>query len=118
VPDESVDIALSVSTFEHIAEPWLAAGEIGRILKPGGLSITLTVFAVRYHPVPQDYWRYTHSALELLFEKYGGLETVESGYDLAGRRDNRNGKLPEDLDLAPGGWTENWGVFHVGRKPK
>lgn len=115
--DASFDVVFSNNVFEHLAEPWLAAGEIGRILKPGGICCTITWFSIRYHPVPGDYWRYTHSALELLFERYGGLETLQSGYDLRHRRDGRNDKLPDHSDRSPDGWEENWLVFHVGRKP-
>lgn len=117
IDDASFDVVFSNNVFEHVAEPWRAAGEIGRILKPGGLCATITWFGIRYHPVPRDYWRYTHSALELLFERYAGLETIRSGYDLRGRRDGRNDKLPDHSDRAPGGWDENWIVFHIGRKP-
>jgi SAM-dependent methyltransferase len=121
VPDESFDIVHSWNTYEHIARPWLAARETARILKPGGLATVATCFAWRYHPVPSDYWRFTHSALELLFED-AGLETVVSGYDLRFRRDDRRGgNLPGNIDGAPidelGGFRENWAVFYAGRKP-
>lgn len=123
IADASFDVVFSNSTFEHIGEPWRAARETGRILKDGGLSVCITLFAWRYHPSPNDYWRFTHSALELLFEKHGGLETVASGYDLRARRDNKvGGKVAGGLDRAPvdslGGWRENWIVYHVGRKPQ
>ena len=39
--------------------PWLAAAEIARILKPGGLAITHTLFSWRNHPCPIDYWRFS-----------------------------------------------------------
>lgn len=117
VADASFDVVFSNNVFEHLAEPWRAATEIGRILKPGGICCTITWFAIRFHPVPDDYWRFTHSALELLFERYAGLETLESGYDLRWRRDGRNDKHPDHADCAPGGWDENWIVFHLGRKP-
>jgi SAM-dependent methyltransferase len=121
VPSGSFDIAFSHNTFEHIAEPWLAAGEMGRLLKPGGLAIVVTCFSWRYHPVPGDYFRFSHAALELIFERHGGLETVSSGYDLRQRReDRRGGKLANGLDRLPidelGGWRENWLVYYVGRK--
>lgn len=117
IPESSFDVVFSNNVFEHIPEPWLAAAEIGRILKPGGICCTITWFSIRYHPVPGDYFRFSHSALELLFERYGGLETVQSGYDLRRRKDGRNDKLPGHADLSPGDWAENWLVFHIGRKP-
>lgn len=123
ITDNSFDIVFSDNVFEHISEPWKAAQEIGRILKSGGLCLTRTLFSWRYHPCPEDYWRYTHSSLRLLFEKYAGLETVECGYDIGNRRVNfAGGKVKRNLDGVPidgyGGWLENWMVFHIGLKPE
>ena len=122
VPSGSFDIVFSHNTFEHLAEPWLAAGEMGRLLKANGLAIVITCFSWRYHPVPGDYFRFSHAALEVMFERYGRLETVTSGYDLRHRREDRQGgRLPGGLDNPPidelGGWRENWLVYYVGRKP-
>lgn len=121
IADASFDVVYSHNTLEHLARPWLAAREIGRILRPGGLAAIYTWFGIRYHPVPSDYWRFTHEALKLLFEDEAGLETLDCGYDLRYRRDNRNDKIPGHLDMAPedelGGWLENWPVWYVGRKP-
>src|SRR3990167_8918493 len=49
-------------------DPPAAARTIGRLLKPGGLAITQTLFAWDYHPRPVDYWRFTHAGLAYLFE--------------------------------------------------
>jgi SAM-dependent methyltransferase len=113
--DESFDVVVSVDVFEHINRPWRAASEITRLLKPGGLSYTSTLFAWRYHPVPIDYWRFTPACLTFLFE---GLETVESEFDTIERRRDLRGRgkgdqVPVD---ALGGFRENWRVVHVGRK--
>jgi len=78
IPDGSFDLVVSSAVFEHIDRPWLAAEEIGRILKPGGVTITHTVWAWRNHPCPIDYWRFSPECLEFLF---GGLELLEKGYD-------------------------------------
>lgn len=122
LPDNRFDVIVSDNLFEHLAEPWLAAAEISRLLKPGGLSLTRTLFAWRYHPSPEDYFRYTHSGLKLLFERYGHLETVDCGYNLDSRRHNfLGGKEPGNRDGLPrdeyGGWLEGWMVYHAGRKP-
>ncbi len=120
VPDASFDIVYSLSTYEHLARPWLAAAETGRILKPGGLALVSTCFAWRFHPVPGDYWRFSHMALERIFED-AGLETITSGYDLRARRNDLRGKLPGNADAVPvddlGGFRENWGVYYAGRRP-
>jgi SAM-dependent methyltransferase len=116
IADGSYDVVLSVDVFEHIDRPWLAAAEIARILAPGGLAYTSTLFSWRYHPCPIDFWRYTPEALEFLF---GELIMLEKGFDLTERRRDVRKKAKDDpmaLD-ALGGWRENVRVFHAGLKP-
>ena len=116
IADGSYDVVLSVDVFEHLDRPWLAAAEISRILAPGGLSYTSTLFSWRYHPCPIDYYRYTPDALAFLF---GALDTVEQGFDTTERRRDVRKKARHDpmpLD-ALGGWRENVRVFHAGIKP-
>lgn len=127
IPDETFEVVYSHRMMEFVAEPWLAAGEMGRILRSGGIVIVIACFAWRYHPgLPDgsqpDYWRYTHDGLSFIFEKYGRLETVETGYDLRNRREDvRGGKIAGGLDIPPidelGGFRENWTVWWIGRKP-
>jgi SAM-dependent methyltransferase len=45
-PDESFDIVISYDVLEHVADPRVSIAEIGRVLRPGGLS--LNVFPVYY----------------------------------------------------------------------
>jgi SAM-dependent methyltransferase len=78
IADESFDIVVACDVFEHIDRPWLAAAEISRMLKPGGLVIANTLFAWRNPPGPVDYWTYLPESLEFLFS---GLECLEKGYD-------------------------------------
>jgi SAM-dependent methyltransferase len=78
VADESFDVVVSCDVFEHLDRPWLAAAEIARILRPGGVVVTNTLFARHNHPGPVDYWSYVPESLEFLF---GGLECLEKGYD-------------------------------------
>ncbi len=115
IEDGSFDVVLSVDVFEHIDRPWLAGEEIVRILRPGGLVYTSTLFSWRYHPCPIDYWRYTPEALESLMR---GTETLDLGFDTTERRRDVRKKAAEDpmpYD-ALGGWRENVRVFHAGVK--
>lgn len=119
IPSNSYDIVCSFSVFEHIEKPWLAAAECVRITKPAGINIHQAPFSSRYHPVPVDCFRYTHTGMKVLFED---LEEVLSGYDIHHRRANKTGgKVEGGLDLVPvdelGGWIENWDVLYVGKKP-
>lgn len=116
IPDNSFDVVLSVDVFEHINKPWLAASEITRILRPGGLSFHSTLFAWRYHPCPQDFFRYTPDGLKSLF---CDLDCVLGEFDGTERRRNivGNGKNKMVPD-AFGGWRENWRVHYAGIKRK
>jgi SAM-dependent methyltransferase len=111
------DFILSHWVFEHLPAPWIAAQNAVRMLKCGGLCATMTHFAWRYHPVPEDYWRFTPPAISFIFEP---LETIDAAFVPFGRRAGMTGSYPNGSDSVPadayGGWLENWAVYHVGRK--
>ena len=117
ISDESFDIVFSSDVFEHIQRPWLAAEEISRILKPGGIVFTFTLWAWRNHPCPVDYWRFSPECLEFLFSS---LISLEKGYDLSHRRRNNMGFWGSGRDSVPldflGGWRENWACYYIGMK--
>lgn len=117
IPDESFDVVLSCDVFEHINRPWLAAAEIARILRPGGIVLTRTVWSWRNHPCPIDYWRFSPECLEFLFAP---LECLEKGYDLSERRKDYSGFWADGGDSVPvdtfGGFRENWAVYTLHRK--
>ena len=116
IPDESYDFIFSLDVFEHIDKPWLAAKEIQRLLKPGGVTMHSTLFSWRYHPCPIDYWRYSAAGLKSLFD---GLECLHAEFDYSERRRDlrgRDGNLVECDAL--GGWRENVRVNYAGRKPQ
>ena len=77
-PDDSFDTVISTQMLEHVEKPWVVAGEIRRILKPGGVCILTAPFLVPYHADPHDFFRYTKEGLESLF-KNEGFEIEASG---------------------------------------
>jgi SAM-dependent methyltransferase len=115
------DVVYSNNVFEHLRRPWIAAKHILDMTKPGGLIVTIAPFAIRYHAVPGDYFRYTHDGLVAVFADQGQVDVLESGYDVIGRRVDWQGKgahqdiVPED---AFGAWRENWFTVSVLRKPE
>lgn len=56
--DESVDIVLSSSCFEHSEMFWLVFLEILRVLKPNGLFYLNTPSTGSFHRYPVDCWRF------------------------------------------------------------
>jgi SAM-dependent methyltransferase len=111
---EQFDVIVSLDVFEHLNRPWKAAEEIIRLLKPGGIAFTSTIFSWRYHPSPIDYYRYSPEALEFLFT---GLNTLNKSWDyIERRRDSRKADSIEPIDEL-GGWRENVRVNYFGQKP-
>jgi hypothetical protein len=65
---DSIDAIFSASTFEHIRKPWIAADQMLKVVKPGGLIFVQSHFCFPEHGYPFDYWRFTSEAWKVLFE--------------------------------------------------
>jgi SAM-dependent methyltransferase len=80
-PDGSFDLVLCTQVLEHLHRPEAAVAEIRRVLAPGGVAMCSTHGVYIYHPDPpgsgQDFWRWTHSGLELLFGRAGAWKGIE-----------------------------------------
>lgn len=117
---ERYDCIFSYNALEHFYDPFVAAKNMVNILLPGGVLLCSTVFAWRFHPVPNDYFRYSDQALEYIFSERNGLKKIECGYDLSRRRENIMGGFFGDKDIPPidklGGFRENWIVTYAGIK--
>ena len=80
--DASFDVVVSSDVLEHLERPWLAAAEISRILRPGGVAVTRTLFSWGSQPRREDYWRFSAESLTFLF---ADLDCLEAGYDVSER---------------------------------
>jgi SAM-dependent methyltransferase len=67
VEDAAFDVVLCVQVLEHVPDPASAVRELRRVVRPGGRVLASTHGVYPYHPVPEDYWRWTHTGLERLF---------------------------------------------------
>ena len=67
----SVDTVVCANVLEHVYNYCFLAGEMHRILKPGGRLAGFVPFLIQYHPDPHDYFRYTSEALKRIFEEAG-----------------------------------------------
>lgn len=81
VGEESFDIVLSFSTFEHIKYPHLAAHEVMKSLTVGGLVFVQTHQSFPLHAYPADYFRFSTEALAGLFGEAMGFEVIAADYD-------------------------------------
>jgi glycosyltransferase involved in cell wall biosynthesis/SAM-dependent methyltransferase len=74
--DASADAVLMTELLEHVSVPSAVLREAARVLRPHG-EIALTVpFVWMLHEMPHDYFRYTPSALQMLFKDAGFDQVV------------------------------------------
>lgn len=66
--DESFDAVLSLNVLEHVKDPFLAAREIMRVMKPGAELMAVAPFLQPLHGYPHHYYNMTARGLETLFE--------------------------------------------------
>ena len=69
VGEKHFDILIADQVLEHVQRPWLAASEIYRVLKPGGIAVVATPGLYPIHPSPIDCWRLMPDAYAVLFPK-------------------------------------------------
>jgi hypothetical protein len=81
VGSERFDVIISASTFEHLKYPTLAAHELMKALKVGGLLFIQTHQSFPLHGYPNDYFRFSQDALASLFGTTMGFEVVATNYD-------------------------------------
>jgi SAM-dependent methyltransferase len=80
--NESFDFVLCTEVLEHIPEPQMFIDEIYRILSSKGKAIFTVPWSARFHYIPYDYFRYTPSALEILFKQFKKIEINHRGTEL------------------------------------
>ncbi len=77
LPDASEEAIICLSVLEHVENPFKAAAELHRVLKPGGMCLISVPFLFYYHAEKGyygDYWRFTEDSLRLLFKPFSKFE--------------------------------------------
>ena len=67
LPEHRYELIICCSILEHVKQPFTAAENITRLLAPGGTVFVSTPWVWRFHPYPNDYWRFTPSGIEEIF---------------------------------------------------
>lgn len=75
IADSSLDGIGCFAVMEHMTEPWTAAAEFARMLKPGGLVFIDYPFMVPVHGYPSHYFNATREGLLSLFR--GSFDVVK-----------------------------------------
>lgn len=65
--EASFDVVLAASVWEHLARPWVAAEQVAKVVRPGGIVYVETHQTFPVHGYPDDYFRFTDRALASLF---------------------------------------------------
>jgi len=66
--NECFDAVFSFSVLEHVRDPFRCAGEVTRVLKPGGELLCAVPFLQPLHGYPGHYFNMSHQGLRSLFE--------------------------------------------------
>jgi SAM-dependent methyltransferase len=69
----------SESVIEHLAMPWVAALEMLRVLKPGGVLAHSIPWVWPSHSQPNDFFRMSAEGLHNLFSPQIGCRTIQAG---------------------------------------
>ena len=63
-------LAICCSVLEHVRKPWRFAENLTRLVRPGGQLYMSVPWVWRYHPYPDDYFRFSARGVESLFEGF------------------------------------------------
>lgn len=100
---ESIDIIITCSTFEHFKYPFLAAHEIMKTLKIGGILFIQTHHTFPLHAYPHDYFRFSKEALAALFGSRMGFNVIDTEYmfpaEIHSKRDPNASRHPSYLNV-------------------
>jgi SAM-dependent methyltransferase len=72
------DLVICCSVLEHTPRPWDMAANIARLVRPKGWLYIAVPWVWRYHPYPDDYFRFSHRAIESLFPAFYWSDIVYS----------------------------------------
>jgi ubiquinone/menaquinone biosynthesis C-methylase UbiE len=96
LPDGKFDIIVSGNVMEHVRDIWIWLDELKRILKKGGVIITIIPTSIDYHPAPYDCWRiYPEGMKTLMVHK--NLEILACTFDSLEKK-----RLPEQIPTVAG----------------
>jgi SAM-dependent methyltransferase len=79
---ETLDFIFSLAVVEHLRQPFVAAQEMDRALRPGGYVFHDYSFVYPYHGVPHHYFNATHQGLAEIFAPFILLRSGVEPYQM------------------------------------
>lgn len=67
LPERHFALIICCSVLEHVDRPWLFADNLCRLLHPSGVLYMAVPWVWRFHPYPDDYFRFSHRGICALF---------------------------------------------------
>ena len=67
LPHSHFALVVCCSVLEHVPRPWDMAENLTRLLRPGGAIYVAVPWVWRYHPYPDDYFRFSWRGIAELF---------------------------------------------------
>lgn len=71
-------LGICCSVMEHVTKPWIMAENITRVIKPGGILYMSVPWVWRYHPYPDDYYRFSFKGIVQLFPDFNWSQVFYS----------------------------------------
>ncbi len=63
-------LGICCSVLEHVRKPWVMAENISAVIRPGGTLYMSVPWVWRYHPYPDDYYRFSWRGIIELFPAF------------------------------------------------
>lgn len=70
LPRSHFALGICCSVLEHVRKPWVMADNMASLIRPGGMLYISVPWVWRYHPYPDDYFRFSWRGVMELFEGF------------------------------------------------
>jgi SAM-dependent methyltransferase len=96
--EEHFALIICCSVLEHVRRPWEMAENLTRLLRPAGAMYIAEPWVWRYHPYPDDYYRFSWRGIAELFPRLAwqrraySTTVVDEFFDVGAGVDNNLAK--------------------------
>lgn len=124
---EHFSLIICCSVLEHVEKPWAIAQNIVSLTKPGGRVFMSVPWVWRYHPYPDDYFRFSWRGIESLFadlsweHRYYSTTVVGELVEITEALKDADNQMAVFADVGPAAqrkYLPYLMVNMIGRKPQ